>query len=292
MRVLILGSAGMLGHKLYQVLAPDFNIVGTIQGQYRDIGKYDIFREDQIVPGINALEIKRVESVIDKTKPQVIINCIGIIKQLEQSNDRLLSIWVNALLPHQLQQICKERGTRMIHISTDCVFSGERGNYSEDALSDANDIYGKTKYLGEVNGEGALTIRTSLIGRELATKNGLVEWLLSNQGGEVNGFTEVIFSGFPTLHLARIIRDIVDTHQNLSGIYHISSEPISKFRLLTLMNDRMNLKIKINAYSSVHCDRSLDSTLYRKATGFKPLTWDKMLGEFATDALQYEKWRR
>lgn len=291
MKILILGVTGMLGHKVYQVLAPEFDVTGTIRGRYQDISKYNLFRGSNVIPGVNAIDTVRVNKVIEEANPKVLINCIGIIKQIEQSQDKLLSIWVNSLFPHQLYQICKDKGIRLIHISTDCVFSGEKGNYREDDPSDATDIYGKTKYLGEVSGEGALTIRTSLIGRELSFSNGLIEWFLSNREGEINGFTKAIFNGFPTLHLARIIADIITKHKNLSGIYHISSEPIDKFKLLTLIKEKMKVDIEIKKYSNFHCDRSLDLTRYRDKTGFEPPSWERMIDEFVQDAQQYQQWR-
>ena len=290
-KVLILGSTGMLGHKLYQVLNPMFDVTGTIRGSYRDVSKYDFFQQERIVPNVDAREISQVEKVIEETGPDLVINSIGIVKQLEEKAGVLLNIWLNSLFPHQLYQICQVKRIRLIHLSTDCVFSGRKGNYREDDSSDAEDIYGKTKYLGEVNKIGALTIRTSLIGRELDSTNGLLEWFLSNQGGKVNGFTNAIFSGFPTLHLSRIIADIIMNHQNLSGLYHVSSEPISKFKLLTLIKEAMKLNIEIEDYPNFQCDRSLDSTLYRKETGFKPPSWEKMVDELAEDTVQYLKWR-
>ncbi len=180
----------------------------------------------------------------------------------------------------------------MIHISTDCVFSGRRGNYREDDISDAEDLYGKSKYLGEVNGDGALTIRTSIIGRELATTNGLVEWFLSREGGEAKGYSNAVFNGFPTVHFAGIIADIIANHRELSGIYHISSEPISKLQLLDLIREHMGLDVRIDEYPKFVCDRSLDSTLYRTQTGFEPFPWARMIEEFSEDACQYEQWRR
>ena len=291
MKVLILGSAGMLGHKLYQVLTPIFDVTGTIRGSYSDISNYDFFQQSRIVPNVDALEMSRLEKVIEEISPHVLINSIGIVKSLEKKKGVLLNIWLNSLLPHQLYQICQAKRIRLIHISTDCVFSGTKGDYREDDPSDAEDIYGKTKYLGEVNGAGALTIRTSLIGRELASTNNLLEWFLVNQGGRVQGFTNAIFSGFPTIDLSSIIADIITEHQNLSGVYHISSEPISKFKLLTLVKKAMELNIEIEEYPDFYCDRSLDSTLYRKETGFTPPSWEEMVDELAEDSVQYLKWR-
>ena len=291
MKVLILGSAGMLGHKLYQVLTPMFDVIGTIRGAYSDISRFGLFQQSRIVPNVNALEISQVEQVIQETSPDVVVNGIGVVKSLEKSAGILFNIWLNSLFPHQLYQICQAKGIRLIHISTDCVFSGQKGNYQENDPSDAEDIYGKTKYLGEVNEASALTIRTSFIGRELASTNGLLEWFLSNRGGRVDGFSKAIFSGFPTLHLSRIIADTIMKHPDLSGLYHISSAPISKFQLLTLINKAMKLNIEVNEYPDYHCERSLDSTRYRKKTGFTPPSWEKMVDELAQDVGQYLKWR-
>lgn len=291
MKIVILGITGMLGHKLYQVLAPIFDVTGTIRGDYNSISSYGFFQESEIIPDVNVLETSRLKEVIERVNPDVVINCIGVIKQVKEAQDKLLSIWINSLLPHQLYQICHTKGIRLIHISTDCVFLGRKGNYRENDPADAEDIYGKTKHLGEVSGEGALTIRTSLIGRELSTTNSLVEWFLSNQGGKVKGFTNAIFNGFPTVHFAGIITDIIMNHQNLSGLYHVSSDPISKFKLLTLIKEKMGLDIEVQEYPDFSCDRSLSSTLYREKTGFKPLPWEKMIDEFAEDAIQYQQRR-
>ena len=290
-KVLILGCAGMLGHKLYQVLSPDFDVTGTIRGSFNDIGKYGFFLQSRVVDGVNAQDIARVKKVIQETRPDVVVNCIGIVKSLEKQSGDLLNIWINALFPHQLYEICRAAGIRLIHVSTDCVFSGNKGNYREDDPSDAEDIYGKTKYLGEVREPDALTVRTSLIGRELASGNNLIEWFLSNRGGRVQGYSNAIFSGFPTLHLSGIIADIITNHPNLNGVYHVSAEPISKFSLLTLINRAMGLNIEIEEYPDFRCDRSLDSTRYRKETGFTPLSWETMVDELARDAEQYLKWR-
>ncbi len=291
MKVLILGSNGMLGHKLYQVLTKKYNVIGTIRGNYDSIDKYGFFSKPDIIPNVDAQRIPTVEEVFNKKKPDVVINCIGVIKSFREAQDRLINVWINALFPHQLYQICKGHGARLIHISTDCVFSGKKGIYREDDPSDAEDIYGKTKYLGELTSEGALTIRTSLVGRELSTTNNLVEWFLTNRGGKVNGFTNAIFSGFPTICFAQIMDEIISKEQNLSGVYHVSSAPVSKYKLLTLIRDSMRLDINIDKYSGFRCDRSLDSSVYRKKTGFKPRFWEEMIDEFTQDAQQYQQWR-
>ncbi len=281
----------MLGHKLYQVLAPLFDVTGTIRGDYSNITRYGFYQESNILTDVDAQNTSRIETTIERISPDVVINCIGIIKSGKGAQDRLVNIWINSLFPHQLYEICKIKGIRLIHISTDCVFSGTKGNYREDDPSDAEDIYGKTKYLGEVNQKNALTIRTSLIGRELFTTNGLVEWFLSNQGSKVNGYVNAIFSGFTTVRFARIITSIIAEEKNLSGVYHVSAEPVSKFKLLTLIRDMMGLNIEIEEYTAYNCDRSLNSTLYRNKTGFKPPSWEEMIDEFIRDTRQYQLWR-
>ncbi len=180
---------------------------------------------------------------------------------------------------------------RLIHISTDCVFSGEEGGYTEGSLADATDVYGKTKYLGEVTGNNVLTIRTSIIGRELVRSRGLLEWFISNRGGTVNGYDNAIFSGFPTVTFAGIIKDIILNHPELNGLYHVASNPIDKYTLLNMINDTMHLGIKIVRLPAFRCDRSLDATKFSKATGFKPPPWSIMIDELAKDAKQYEAWR-
>ena len=291
MKVMILGANGMLGHKLYETLMRTTDVMGTIKGNFSEIEKYGFYTESHILPKINVLDIATITAVIKQNKPDVLLNCVGIIKQLKETKDVMLNIQINSLLPHQLFQMCHSTGIRFIHISTDCVFSGNKGGYKEDDTSDAEDIYGKTKYLGEVNEDGALTIRTSIVGRELSSSNGLGEWLISNIGCEVRGFTNAIFTGFPTIHFANIINDIIINYPHLSGLYHVSSEPISKYKLLTMIYDQMNLNFNVLKYQDRYCDRSLDSSLFRNITYFKPLTWEQMIVEFTKDASQYKKWR-
>ena len=291
MRVLILGVTGMLGHKLYQVLGSKCDVAGTITGNHHDIARYGIFEESKIIPGIDAQKLNLVESAIEQIHPDVVINAIGIVKSLEKEKGVLQNIAINSLFPHQLYQLCSEREIRLIHISTDCVFSGRKGSYREEDISDSDDIYGKTKYLGEVGGKGALTIRTSFIGRDLASSRGLVEWFLSNREKRINGFTKAIYTGFPTLHLSRIIGDLISGHRDLHGVYHVASQSISKYELLVMIKDAIGLSIEIEKYLGFSCDRSLDATLFNQITSFSPLPWKKMIAEFAEDARQYQNWR-
>lgn len=289
MRVLILGGGGMLGHKVFQVLSKDFQTFAT----FRDFIRYPVYAdvdEDRIINGINALHFKSVTRAFArvKPKPRVVINCIGIVKQLEQ--DPLTSIGVNSLFPHRLAEFCAAKEARLLHVSTDCVFSGDKGNYTEKDIPDARDLYGRSKLLGEVEYEHCLTLRTSIIGRDFARTHGLLEWFLAHRGGRVNGYTHALYTGFTTQALATIMGDLIMNYPNLSGLHHVSSNPISKYHLLVKIRDAMGLDIKIEP-QDFRCDRSLDSSRFRSRTGCYIPGWDKMVTELAQDNTPYDEWR-
>lgn len=208
------------------------------------------------------------------------INAVGIVKQRSAAKDSIPSLEINALFPHRLALLCKAIGARMIHMSTDCVFSGRKGLYEETDPADAEDLYGKTKFLGEVNESNCVTIRTSIIGRELSRKKSLVEWFLA-QKGPVKGYKKAIFSGFTTLEMSRIIEMILVDHPKKSGVYQVSADPINKFDLLTLIRDAMNLPTEIIPDSDFQCDRSLVSSRFRKEFNYAPPSWKTMVSELA-----------
>ena len=282
----------MLGHKLYQVLGKSFEVTGTIRGTLGDISRYGFYKPREIITGVDAMDLRSVEKAIDDARPDAAVNCIGIVRSLADKSGILRNIQLNAMFPHQLYDICRAKNVRLIHISTDCVFSGRKGNYSEADPADAEDIYGKTKFLGEVTGPGILTLRTSFIGRELSGANGLLEWFITNRGKTVPGWVNAIYTGFTTLHLSRIIADIIENHPELDSLYHVSSEPVSKHRLLSLINDAMKLNIKINKSPEPRLDRGLDSRRFREQTGFRPLPWTAMVREMAEDTQHYAEWRK
>lgn len=292
MRILIMGGVGMLGHKLWQVCQQHFDTWVTVRLSYRYYARYGLFDPDRMLGGVNVFDFDSVMRALTTVQPDVVINAIGIIKQLPTAKDPIISLAVNSLFPHRLAVLCQAADARLIHISTDCVFSGRKGMYTEDDVPDAEDLYGRSKLLGEVSGLRCLTLRTSIIGRELGTANGLVEWFLSNRGGCVQGYTNAIYTGFPTLILAQVIADVIERHPELSGLYHVSSEPISKYELLCLLREAYQLSIDIEPYPDVCIDRSLDSSRFRKATGFAPLPWPEMVQAMATDPTPYEDWRQ
>jgi dTDP-4-dehydrorhamnose reductase len=291
-KILILGASGMLGHKAYQILSRDFDTYGTFQNFNTRQNQTGLYNENNIIDKIDAFDFQSVKKVIDKIKPDVIINCIGIIKQLKKATNPKISIYINSLFPHLVEEACRERNCKLIHISTDCVFSGKRGDYTEYDISDAEDLYGKTKFLGEVfQSKYALTLRTSIIGRELFTASGLVEWFLSQDHKTVKGFVNAIYTGLTTNALCKEIGRIIHGYQNLSGLFHVSSNKISKHSLLELIKSILRLDIQIVPYEEFRCDRSLDSTRYRSATNFVPPSWEEMIQEMFQDPTHYNSWR-
>jgi dTDP-4-dehydrorhamnose reductase len=249
-------------------------------------------KQVRIIGGVDAADLGSVELAVAGVQPDVVVNCIGIVKQSPQAQDPIASISVNALFPHQLARICRESGARLIHLSTDCVFSGRKGRYVEGDVSDAEDLYGRSKSLGEVSEPGGTTLRTSMIGRELQGANGLVEWFLSQKGKTVRGFRRSIFSGFTTTALSKIILDVVIPHPELTGVWHVAAEPISKYELLSTINDVYDLGVAVEADDSVVCDRSLDATRFAAGTGFVAPPWRAMIEEMYHDPTPYEQLRR
>lgn len=281
----------MLGHKLVQVLGERFEVWMTIRGEFSGFETLQIFDFEKTFHGMDAQNFEDFTLVLERLRPEVVINAVGVIKQVETSKDVVKTLNINSIFPHRLAHACKELDARLITFSTDCVFSGKKGNYSEEDLPDALDLYGRSKILGEVAEENCLTLRTSIIGREIESSNGLLEWFISNRGGSVKGFKNAVFSGFPTVVLAGIIGDLIENHPGLQGIYHLSSHPISKYDLLNLCNEKLKLGIEIEPEEEFRIDRSLDSERFRKATGFSPCSWEEMIESMAEDAILYENWR-
>lgn len=277
-RVLILGCTGMLGHTLIEQLfsRDDLDVYATAR---TSAGLSSWFAPEivcRIRPDVDVGNFDTVIRALAATQPDIIINCIGLIKQLPRSSDPLSAITVNSLLPHRISLICRTAGARMIHISTDCVFKGSKGGYIEEDPSDAIDLYGRSKFMGEVEYPHCVTLRTSIIGHELKGKLGLLEWFLS-QRSRVNGYANVIYNGFTTVELTRIISDYVLPNHELKGVYHVSSDRISKYELLKLLAERYGKRLNINRDESLIQDRSLDSTKFRNATGYCPPSWPEMI---------------
>jgi len=288
MRVLIFGGNGMLGHKLVQVFAPRFETWSTIRGPFPGLERFGFFPRERTISGIDVSDFSSVEKIINELRPDTVVNCIGVIKQRPSAADVVTTLTINSLFPQRLAHLAEKYKFKLITISTDCVFSGTKGNYSDTDVADALDLYGQSKHWGEVSSSGCLTLRTSIIGRELSNGHSLIEWFLSQRGKRVEGYSKAIYSGFPTITFAGIIVEIIENHPSLSGVYNVSSDPISKFDLLTKLKDRLKFDIEITDSTRLIIDRSLNSGRFRQQTGFAPKSWDEMIESLAADCRQYE----
>lgn len=278
MKVLVLGVTGMLGQAVFKLFSsdPSHEVWGTL----RSAGGLKFFPaplHPRLISNVDALDPDALASVLARVRPDVVINCVGLIKQLADAKDPLSALPINAMLPHRLAKLCALLNARLVHISTDCVFSGRKGLYQETDVSDAEDLYGKSKFIGELHElPHAITLRTSIIGHELASHFALVDWFLAQQGA-VRGYAKAVFSGLPTVELARLIKDHVLPAPELCGLYHVSAEPIDKLSLLRLVAQVYGKQIEIQADEQLCIDRSLDSTRFRLATGYAPPSWPELI---------------
>lgn len=283
-RILVLGVTGMLGSAAFRVFSAD--AAHQTFGTLRSSAALRHFPQDShahLVTGVDVLDQDALVAAMARVKPDVVINCVGLIKQLADAKDPLTALPINAMLPHRLARLCELGGARLIHVSTDCVFSGRKGLYQESDLSDAEDLYGKSKYIGELHDlPHAITLRTSIIGHELGSAYALVDWFLSQQG-EVRGFTKAIFSGLPTVELARVIKDFVIPNPELSGLYHVAAEPIDKFRLLSLVAAQYGKQIEIRPDAALVIDRSLNGARFTEATGYVAPQWPELIRRMHAD---------
>lgn len=285
-RILVLGAGGMLGHKLCQRLpALGHEVVGALRGDPATLPA--VFPECRLVGGVDVLAPGALEALFGNVRPAAVVNAVGIVKQLDAARNRPLSVEINAALPHRLARLCADRGARLIHVGTDCVFDGTRGKYRESDPSDARDLYGRSKYLGETDASepSALTLRTSLIGPELRRPgHGLVEWFLSQKGKTVRGYARAVFSGLTTLEMARVVDLALRKGKDLGGTVHVASAPITKYDLLIMVRDAFGADIRIERDESVVVDRSLVMDRFPADTGYAAPAWEDMVREMAEDA--------
>jgi dTDP-4-dehydrorhamnose reductase len=280
----------MLGHRLWMALRQQHETWVTIRGDASQFPVSPEFPKSHVRPNVDAQIFDEVMRAFASIQPDLAINCIGLVKQTAWASDPLASIHLNALFPHRVSLICRIANIRMIHISTDCVFSGKKGHYDESDHSDAEDLYGRTKFLGEVSYLHTITLRTSIIGQELKNHLGLVDWFLS-QTGTIKGFQRAIYTGFTTMELARIIMNYVIPHPEMNGVYHISSDPISKYDLLSLVKAAYGSDVKITPDQDFVSDRSLNSQRFRQETGYIPPTWPEMISEMAAQVPFYRQFQ-
>jgi dTDP-4-dehydrorhamnose reductase len=271
----------MLGNALFRYLAADsdLSVTGTIRSSH---APRELQESGRILHGVHAEDNDSLTYAFSESAPDIVINCVGVIKQLQESNEPLVVLPINSILPHRLSRLCRVGKARLIHISTDCVFTGDKGNYGEDDHADADDLYGQTKHLGEVHDSHAITLRTSIIGHGLRAGPGLVDWFLSSSG-TVGGYSRAIFSGLPTVELARVIRHFVIPRPHLNGLYHVSADPISKYELLKLVAQVYNHAVDIEENPKVVIDRSLNSERFRTATGYAPPSWPELVRVMEVD---------
>jgi len=285
MRILVIGGNGMLGHALLRHWRSRHDVKVTLRrgpDAYEDMG---LFSSENAVYGVDVGRMELVVDAIGSFRPEVVVNAVGIIKQRDASADAVASIYTNALFPHLLAGACADQGARVIHLSTDCVFSGSAGSNRESDHPDTESLYGRSKLLGELDYPNAVTLRTSIIGLELSAKASLIEWYLS-QREPVNGFSRAIYSGFPTAEMARIIELVALSHPTLRGVYHVASAPISKYDLLRRFSAMLDgLAAAVERDDSFACDRSLDGSRFAAATGYAAPSWDDMLRELANEVL-------
>lgn len=290
MRVLIIGGNGMLGHQLCRLLPERMEVWATFR---QSPVRFEFLPPERALENVIVQDHARISEILDVVKPDAVVNAAGIVKQRDETKQAVPSIEVNALFPHQLADMCVESGIRVIQISTDCVFSGFRGNYSEIDVPDPVDLYGRTKLLGELNRPGALTLRTSIIGWQLNTFPSLLAWFASQRGAHIKGYRRAIYSGFSTSVLSTLIGDILETRKDLTGLYHVASAPISKYDLLTRLKEELGWSdITINPDQQFFCDRSLISTRFTTTTGWNSPSWDDMIAGLAAEWPTYEKWNK
>lgn len=290
---MVLGGNGMLGHKMFQALREGFS--GTFCTVREDTRKppfdrVELLQGDDVVRGVDVTNFSALEVILSAFRPEYVVNCVGVIKQRAEAISPIPSITVNSLLPHKLAQVTARWGGRIIHFSTDCVFSGKRGEYSEEDHSDAVDLYGKTKFLGEVAVANALTLRTSIIGRELTRHRSLLDWFRAQNKKTVRGYRRVIYSGVTTNYLAELVASIIQQHPGLNGLYQVASEPISKYDLLCLLREAYQLDVCTEPDDLEVSDRSMRCDRLREAIAYKCPPWPVLIRQLADDKTPYEHW--
>ena len=281
MRILIVGGDGMLGHELLQSLGTRHEVLVTLRRPVPAYREFQLFSERNAIGNVDARNFDRVADVIRRVLPEAVINCVGLVKQRPNAKSSVLAIQINSLFPQQLRDLCEDVGARLIHFSTDCVFSGRTGNYRESDVADATDVYGRSKLLGEVDHAPGLTLRTSIIGLELSHHASLIEWFLA-QRGPIKGFRRAIYTGITTMEMGRLVDRLLGRHRDLHGVWHVASSPISKYDLLVKLTRALGrTDVEIEPDETFECDRSLRADAFHAATGYEPPSWDDMLAELA-----------
>jgi len=284
MKILILGAGGMLGHQIAKTLHSRFpkSVYGMIRKPKSHYEKYGFLPQERFFDGIDVLETEALLRLLDEVRPQWIVNCVGITLRKSESKNFSKCMEINAVLPHRLALWARHNEAKVIHFGTDCVFDGKKGSsYKDFDQPTATDLYGTSKYLGEITDPFSLTLRLSIVGRELDSNSELVEWFLQQKGKTIKGFSQTIYSGLSTPTVAKEVARIIQDHPQLSGLYQVASEPISKYDLLQLLNEHFANNTTIEREDQHISNKSLDFERYAAKTGFRPPSWSEMIKELA-----------
>ncbi|MDD5492760.1 MAG: SDR family oxidoreductase [bacterium] len=292
MRIIVLAGGGMLGHKMWQGLSAYFkDTYVTLRKTRSHYDQTGLFQSNQVIDNLDLADFKKLNHILDEVNPDVIVNCAGVTIRSKEGEKVIASVNINSLLPHHLLAWCKKKGARVIHFSTVCVFNGVKGGYTEENLPDAQDLYGRTKTLGELYDEQALTLRSSFIGREIEGKAELLEWFLAQRGRQIKGYRQAIFTGVTTKVMVDLTRDLIRKFPKLSGLFHIASEKLSKYELLLLMKEAFKVNIDIAPEDNYVCKRDLIDTKFKTTTGLICPNWQEMMADIAKDPILYDSWR-
>lgn len=277
-RVLVMGATGMFGHAAVEVLSESFEVIGSVRDP-------EAARKYELPAQLVAFSVGQHDlgTLLDEVRPDAVLNAIGLVKQLPAGQSPASAIRLNSLFPHELADACAAVDSRLIHVSTDCVFSGDLpapARYSEDDTPDARDVYGRSKLLGEVLDSSGLTLRTSIIGRELSRATGLLEWFATREGERVFGFTNARFSGFTTRELARIVSRVLRDHPDLTGLWQVAADPIDKYDLLVRLRDVLRVDCEIAPRHEPVINRALDGSRFERVNQYRAPSWDEMLEEY------------
>jgi len=286
--ILVLGAAGMLGHMIVRSLSDSHRMMGTISSAFEQSGRLkDILSKDRCVDLLDVHDFTKVERTIQDWQPDVVVNCVGLVKQKMHDDSVLDAVLINSAFPHLLARLCDVLKTRLIHFSTDCVFAGSPGVKRLTDIPNTTDIYGITKRLGEVGYGTSLTLRTSVVGRQISGTESLFEWVISQRTKTVYGFKKAFYSGLTTRALSEVVRQVIEQHPDLVGLYQVASAPITKFDLISYLNDKLQLEITIDPDTEFECDRTLDGSDFGRVTGIQVPSWEEMLSEFCSDQAFY-----
>lgn len=286
-KILILGASGLLGHKLFQTLSARFdNVTGLLHGDRQRFVATGLFDSTNTVDQFEANDFDSVLEQLNQFSPDVIVNAVGITKRRKGITDARYARRINADFPALLSQWVTQRDRRLIHFSTNCVFDGTKASYTESSPPDCQTIYGSTKAAGEVSAAGALTLRTSFIGRELAHYTELLEWFLAQKGKVIGGYTSSLFSGVSTQYLSRVVADVIEFHPKLSGLYNLAAaKPITKYDLLCLARDVFKINVEIIPEENNLNNAVLDGSVLNRKLNLKIPTWQEMMDDIAKESL-------